>query len=116
MHVTKRDATSAKPKRRALKETYAAIHPVTVSQETCREVLGCDDRRYLEKVREHASELRPVRIGRLVVVRVSAWLALIERLGAEGHDVDELAVPPPANDQQPETADDVLAALGRRRA
>lgn len=104
----------ATPRKRPLrpKQTAALVaNPATISDLTCH-VHGLEARQFRELVARE--EIPHVRIGRRLVVRTEAFLAALERLetappasGVELLDDDE--------DDQPTSADAVLASLGRVR-
>ena len=88
------------------------VRAAFVSQENCRELLGIDARRFLELLLPLCTgHVTPLGKLRLVPLGVAE-----DRLQAHARDGD----PTGDDDQrelepQPETADEVLAMLGRRR-
>lgn len=89
-----------------------AIVPLMVSQKTVESIFGVDPRRFLELVRDHAADLCPTKVGKLRIVSVSRLHALLDRLASS-----EVVGPALASASvEPETADDVLSRIGRRRA
>lgn len=93
-----------------MKRTEAiAPTPIFVSQLTCEAVLGIDSRRYLEMLREH-HELSVVQRGKLRLVEVASVRELLRGLATT------TAAPAPSIEAELETADEVLAALGRKRS
>lgn len=102
---------SARVRRNLKPRADLGVVPVTITQHTALPVIGFGDRRYLDEVQRHPEELRPVKLGQLVVTRVDAWERLFAKLSAAGE-------PLPSNDGAPndapiETEADVWAALGR---
>ena len=87
------------------------VTPVTVTDRTCAAVLGLEPRVYRELVvRERIPHAR---LGRRIVARIEDVLVAVDRLaGADAVDAPEAD----DVDDQPETVDAVLAALGRERA
>jgi hypothetical protein len=98
-------------KRNITPRTGHAVVAVTVTQHTAEPVIGVGDRRYLDLCGTHRTELRPVRLGKLVVTRVDAWERLFSRLADDGATLET------ANDDvvrgEPKSEADVWAALGR---
>jgi hypothetical protein len=93
------------------------IRPAFVSQETCLQVLGVDARRYLELVLP-ACAGQVTRLGKLRLVPLDAAEVALRALAAAGDDVDGAAVDAAEHEEavrQPQTVDEVLAAVGRRR-
>ena len=98
---------------RARATASIVVAPATVTDRTCAAVLGLEPRAYRAWLA--AAGIPHARIGRRVVARVDDVLAAVTRLASTTttnvveHDDDDEA------DDQPETADDVLARLGLRR-
>jgi len=97
-------------KRRLTEQESPTVAPVLVTQLTSLAVLGIPGRRFREFIPRR--RVRHTRVGKLVVAEIAD---VLEALRAETPTEVE-----PANDQdvvesQPETADEVLACLGRRR-
>jgi hypothetical protein len=106
-------SVEATPSRRNLKPKPAtAMRAVTFTDDdpSCFPVTGLVGHRVREVVAKLA--IPHVRIGRRMIIAVDAWESAIGRAArAPGEaPVDEVA------SDQPETADEVLAALGRRRS
>lgn len=90
--------------------------PISVTQLTCLQILGIDERRYLDFVRQH--NVPCVRVGKLVVTEVAAMCAALRHLaldkrpdGAGAHAPD-----PSDADDDLESVDAVLARIGKKRA
>jgi hypothetical protein len=82
-----------------------------VSQLTCTALLGIDPRRYLDALIPLCKgDVTP--LGRLRIVPLDIAVAALRRLAVT--DAGEEA--PARVERQPETADEVLAALGLERA
>ncbi|MCL2777973.1 MAG: hypothetical protein FWD73_08210 [Polyangiaceae bacterium] len=91
--------------------------PMSVSQLTVEPIVGIDGRRYLDLLREHPECARS-RVGKLVVVELDDLRALLRSLTLQSSPHTESDVHDDAGlrcDEQPETADAVLAKLGLRR-
>ena len=102
------DSTKRKLKPRA----NVPVAAVTVTQLTCLPLLGIDPRRFLEFV--HRARVPSSRVGKLVVVDLDT---LRTRLAEMARDVGSEPTPVAAliDRDEPESGDDVLAQLGRRR-
>ena len=99
--------------KRARRVRAPLVSPFTLSQITSEEILGINDRRYLETVAKHRAILAPVKLGKLVITRVAAWDALLASLADGGCEAENDAEP--VTSEAPTDADAVLALLGRRR-
>lgn len=86
------------------------VAPITVTDRTCAAVLGIEPRAFREWLAEENIEHR--RIGRRVIARVDVVLAALEAMPAQSSDTaSESSSDRPAL----QSADDLLARLGRRR-
>jgi hypothetical protein len=86
-----------------------AVVPITVTDRTCALVLGLEPRVYRALVvRERIPHAR---LGRRMVARIEDILAVFDRL-AHGTTSPDL---PEDQTSQPDTADAVLAILGKER-
>lgn len=93
-----------------------STNPVYVSQLNCAALFGIDPRRFVELLREHASELTITKLGKLRMVAVEDLRVLLARLAlADEPDRSDATKPAVTCDETPETVDGVLAAIGRRR-
>jgi hypothetical protein len=89
-----------------------AVAPVTVTDRTSALVLGIEPRAYRAfVVRERIPHAR---LGRRIVARIEDILAALDRLA--GKIEPPVAPFPDEEAEQPETADAVLALLGRKRS
>lgn len=89
-----------------------AIAPVFVTQKTSFAVLGIDERPFLEQV-VPLCEGHVVSLGKLRAIPVDVVLERLRSKAAAGSTVPS---PVTTADDQPESADGVLKALGLRRA
>ena len=89
------------------------VAPVLVTDRSAPAVLGLEAREYRELVAEHG--IRHVRRGHRVIARVEDVLAALDRIAATQAEGESTHTEDPAGESQPETADDFLAAIGRRR-
>ncbi len=90
------------------------VAPATVTDLTAPAVIGLEARTFREFVgREHVPHAR---LGHRIVARVDDVLAALDRVARRAKD-DKPASdePAPDGDEQPETVDGVLAALGKER-
>lgn len=108
--------------KRKHRERPPLVTPFTLSQITSEDILGINDRRYLETVAKHRGALSPVKLGKLVITRVAAWDALLAQLAESGEGI--VTPEAPSNEATPDAGaagecptdpDAVLARLGRRR-
>jgi hypothetical protein len=86
------------------------VQPAFVSQLTCLALLGIDPRRYLDALvpRCHGSVAL---VGKLRLLPLEVAVAALRRAEPDDGEQDDNV----ARERQPETAAEVLAALGRRR-
>lgn len=106
-------STPRRPRRQPYPPT--TVHPVTAGPSTALAVLGVTWRQARELARAHG--VRCVLSGdRIVAVDVADWVHVLARpIAAAPLDTAEVAEDPKPQTAQPETADDVLARIGRRR-
>ncbi|HSY22819.1 MAG TPA: hypothetical protein VK841_11925 [Polyangiaceae bacterium] len=95
------------PRPRAVVSVTAAM----VSQLTCLQLLGVDPRRYLDEVVPRCKG-DVTSLGQLRIVPLDIAVAALRRLAL----TDQGEEAPARVERQPETADEVLAALGLERA
>lgn len=115
--LRKTDADAPKPARRRFRPRAPVVAMVShVSQRNVEAVFGIDDRRYLDLLRDHADELSVSNVGKLRVVAVEDLRDVLARLAVKASPHTRVSADAvDADDEQPTTADEVLARLGRRR-
>lgn len=93
-----------------------AVAPLIITQLNALAVVGIDGRRFLELVRRAKVPHTRLPGSKLVAVEAAVFLERLRELGesADGAAVVELDTRT-RDDEQPQTADDVLRAIGRRR-
>jgi hypothetical protein len=86
--------------------------PLSITQLNCLPLTGIDPRRFLEFTATH--RVPRTRIGKLVCVDAEDFRRAIHQHGVvDAHDDRPAFV---REERQPETVDEVLALIGRRRA
>jgi hypothetical protein len=100
------------PERRVRPRAPVAVAAAYVSQLTSLQLLGVDPRRYLDVV---VPACRPevAHVGKLRLVELAR---AVEALRAMAPETDERPATIEDEDRQPETAAEVLAALGKELA
>lgn len=95
--------------------TPIAVQAAFVSQENCAALLGVNPRRFLEHVVPLCGG-HVVKLGKLRLVPLDVAIAKLRAL-ASSDDVEGIDLTRDDDDDpQPQTADDVLRALGKTRA
>jgi hypothetical protein len=105
-------ANDVTPKTRATHHTPVVPALLFLSQLTCLAAAGVSPRRFLELLAAHPEVPRAC-VGKLRVVSVEDFRALLARLSKAA--TTETSVSEEPTDDEPTSADGVLAALGLRR-
>jgi hypothetical protein len=88
------------------------VSAASVSQLTCLALLGVDPRRFLDVLIPRCSNV--AKLGRLRLVPLEDAVEGLRTLAVDDSESADEAVEP--SEGQPESADEVLAALGMERA